>query len=533
MAWDLKRELLLGAGLVLILASCGGEERLSPLITATVGPSPLQSGLARCVVDLATTAPAVIIFGADAGDFLGDRFSLASGDFNGDNRDDLLIGAPLADGPDNSRENGGEAYVILGTASPPPTIDLAQGGAALTVYGEASGNNLGFTVAAGDVNGDGTDDILVGARFASTDVRGAVGKAYVIFGGTSLRSLVDTAADQQDVTVVGVDTGDLLTAALASGDVDADGFSDLILGAAGGSGPGEDRHSAGEVYVVRGSAQLRGLIDLAHSSPFVTIYGAAINDNLPNHLATGNLDGVGGDELLLGAPFADGGAGEENAGRAYIVSVPAAGDSLDLATGDDFITLIGGDTRDALGFFVSASDVNGDGIGDAIVGVRDADGPEDLRDNAGEAHILFGGSDRNSTIDLSDDSLDAVIYGADPSDSLGFTVGAGDLSGDGVSDVLVGSPTADSCENSRAEAGEVYIRFGGPNLPATSDFAQGQYDLAFFGMEPGDELGFSLASGDFNGDQIDDVFAGALLADGPDNARPDAGEVYVVLGARR
>lgn len=533
-----RRELLFTACLGVYLISCGGDG--SPPENGSITPSgPSQTDQAeQCAVDAAVATPALTIFGGDALDFVGDRFSLASGDFNDDGRDDLLIGAPMGDGLDNSRENSGEAYVILGTDSPPSSIDLAQGDAALTVLGEASGNHLGFTVAAGDVNGDGTDDILVGARFASSDVRGGAGKAYVIFGGADLESTVDTAAGQQDVTVVGIDTGDLLTVALATGDVDADGVSDLIMGATGGSGPEEERHAAGEVHVVKGSPQLGGLIDLAQTPPFFTVYGAAINDGLPNHLATGDLDGDGDDELIVGAPFADGALAEENAGRAYIADVPAAGGSLDLATAKDFTTLIGGSTRDGLGFFVSAADINDDGMDDAIIGARDADGPKEIRQNIGEAYILYGGgAGIGSTIDLAGDelaseSVDAVIYGADPGDSSGFTVGAGDFNGDGVSDVAVGAPTADGCQNGRAESGEVRIRFGRSDFPAISDLVLGQYDLSFFGLESGDQAGFSLASGDFNGDEIDDVFIGALLADGPDNARRDAGELYVVLGER-
>ncbi len=359
------------------------------------------------------------------------------------------------------------------------------------------------------------------------------GKAYVIFGGPELGPTVDTADGQQDVTVAGIDGGDLMSVGLSSGDVDGDGVDDLILGASGGAGPSEDRRSAGEVYVVRGSPGLEGLIDLAQQPPFFTVYGAATDDNLPNYVTAIDLDDDGRDELLLGAPFADGAAGQENAGRAYIVPVPLGGGSLDLAEGQGFATLIGAGQRDGLGFYVAAGDVNGDGREDAVIGARDADGPEDGRNNTGEVHILFGADDRPAIIDLAQEQADAVIYGVDRNDSLGFAVATGDFNGDDVDDLIMGSPLGNSCNNSRSRGGEAYVLFGRSDFPAVTDLAEGVYDLSFFGAEAEDEAGFSVASGDFNGDGIDDVLIGALLADGPDNARPDGGEAYVVLSSKR
>jgi len=496
-------------------------------VTPTLAAGPID-----CSHDLATEQPDGVIYGADAGDFLADRFALATGDFNGDGRDDLLIGAPLADGPDNARRDAGEAYVILGTESPEPRIDLAETAAALTVIGEASGDNLGFAVASGDINGDGKDDVIVGARFAGTEGRLDAGKAYVVFGADDLEgATIDTLDGGQDMTVIGQDEGDFLGIAVGSGDVNGDGSDDLVVGASAADGPAEDRSGAGAVYAVSGSSDPPEELDLSTGEPLFTIHGAHEEDSLPNTVASGDLDGDGKEELVLAAPFAEGGNPDrDKAGEAYIVSVPDEGASLDLRSGRGFTRISGADPHDQFGFYVAASDVNGDGTDDAIIGARDADGPQGgQRNNAGEVQILFGSSDLPDRVELKEGALDATIYGVGAGDSLGFTAASGDIDGDGTGDVLAGAPLGDGCDDSLPDAGELYTVAGGSDLKGEADLARGEFSQSIYGGEAGDSLAFSLTTGDFNGDGKEDVIAGALLADGPDNERQDAGEVYIIL----
>lgn len=524
--WPLAGALCLLA--FVIGCGSGGLKPASPTIGGIGGSLPVTPDPdAVCSFDLATSSPDLTIFGADADDFLADRFSLATGDFNDDGLDDLLIGAPKADGPDNSREDAGEAYVILGSASPASTLDLAETSPALTVYGAAARENLGFTVAAGDVNGDGVADMLVGARFASRQGLPSAGKAIVIFGGPALGGNVDTAQSQQDVTIIGAESGDILSIALGSGDVNGDGTDDLILGASGGGGPDNTRRGAGEVHVIIGSPELAGEIDLAETPADFIVYGATEEDNLPNRVAAADLDGDGRDELLLGAPFVDPDEIRQDAGALYIIPFQQDG-RLDLNSDEGFRLVLGGARRDQLGFNLATGDFNGDGRDDVLIGVRDADGLEDALNNSGEAHILFG-DDLPDEIDLSRRGTDAVIFGGDASDSLGFTVAAGDVNGDSISDILVAAPIGYSCGNARPNGGEAFVVLGGTDLPAETFIAAGSQSLSFYGREAEDELGFSMAAADFNGDGLDDVVLGALLADGPDNDRKDAGEVYVIF----
>jgi len=523
-------------GVVALLAiGCGGGSPAtspapSPTIPFVPTVLPESPTPAVCPEDLTEEAADTVIFGAQAGDFLADRFSLTSGDFNGDRFADLLIGAPLADGPADDRTDAGEAYVIFGGPSLPPVIDLADGAADLTLFGREAHDNLGFTVASGDVNGDGIDDVLVGARFATDTGRASVGAIYAVYGGSYLSGAIDIAEGRQDLTIVGEDSGDFWGIALAAGDVNGDGIDDIILGGSSADGPGDERRDAGAVAVVLGSGHLGGHLDMGLDSPHFMVHGARAGDTLPNIVAASDLDGDGRDELLLGAPFADrGDPAREKAGAAYIVDVPETAGSLDLASPEGFTVIVGADQRDGLGFFVAAGDINGDGIDDAVIGARDADGAGNQRNNAGEVHVLFGSPDLPPSIDLAAGSLDVTVYGADATDSLGFTVATGDLQGDGVQDILAGAPVAGSCRNTRADGGEVYAIAGGPGLRGDIDLAQGAFERVLFGAEAGDELGFSLATGDIDGDGRDDIIAGALLADGPDNAREDAGQAYIIL----
>ena len=124
---------------------------------------------------------------------------------------------------------------------------------------------------------------------------------------------------------------------------------------------------------------------------------------------------------------------------------------------------------------------------------------------------------------------DATILGADPNDLLGHSLAAGDIDGDGTADIIAGAPAAGSLDNVRDQGGEARVFFGASAWPAVVDAAFEHPGAAIWGAEASDELGFSVADGDFDGDGRADVMSGALLADGPDNARPDAGEAYLIL----
>jgi len=553
--------LVVGFALVALLTACGDEEE-SPTPTATVtpvasaSPSPLAtaSPLASpgstavapgqpLVVDLAATAPLLTIFAGpkdeDGGDLRNDVPSLAVGDFNDDGLDDLLLGARFGDGPDNTRKDAGEAYVIFGSRELPSTIDLAEGQQNLTFIGEKAGDNLGFGVAAADLNDDGVDDIVVSAPMSEgvqdPDFRTDRGEVYVVFGRPDLGGIIDLAEGEPDVTIIAAEGFSLLGDSMASGDVNGDGTADLILGApfAGrvpGSPHGGERTELGEVYVIFGSRTLEGTISIPQGQQDFTISGPHQFSELGDAMAAGDVNGDGITDMIVTAEAADAGDARSNAGVVYALfgSDKLAGIAK-TAEGQGDLTVLGAAANDALGFCATSGDLNDDDIDDIVLVAQRADGP--ARDTSGVGYVIFGSPDLGGTVDVTEGDQDVTIIGADAHDLLSSCAAGQDLNGDGVDDLLLGTGFANGPENGRAGAGEAYVIFGSPDLPEMLDLAQGAQDIILFGAQPDDRVGGAVASGDLNGDGQREMIVVAAYADGPNDDRPDAGEVYVVTAA--
>jgi hypothetical protein len=327
--------------------------------------------------------------------------------------------------------------------------------------------------------------------------------------------------------VFGGATGVLLTVALATGDLNGDDIDDLLIGASGADGPDGEREGAGSAVALLGSSELAAEVDLADSSQALTVHGEKAGDSLPNYLAAGDLDNDGQDEMIIGAPFADT-PDREDAGKVYVIAPDLEGETVDLAS-DDVITITGGERKDGMGFEVTSGDLNGDGIDDLAAGARDADGPGDQINNAGEIHVMFGGDELPRSADLKDAESDMLIYSTNAGDSLGFSLHAADVNADGLDDIVAGVPLADGCQNGRSEAGDVYVILGRGAPVPESIVLDNAGDLTYMGPAAGDIAGFSVGATDFNGDGRQDILIGALQADGPDDERQDAGAVYIIL----
>ncbi|HMG46261.1 MAG TPA: hypothetical protein VK614_02210 [Allosphingosinicella sp.] len=488
------------------------------------------------VIDLTGLAsrPGVgfIIQGDAAGDRAGYSVSSA-GDINGDGFDDFIVGAPR--GNDGGTQ-AGEAYVIFGRASPFGTIDLTNlGSAGFVIQGDFDNDYAGYSVStAGDVNGDGFDDLIVGAFRGDDGGSTNAGKAYVIFGKASGFGTIDLASlGTAGFTIQGDANYDTAGFSVASaGDVNGDGFDDVIVGAPRGDDGG---FNAGEAYVIFGKSGGFGTIDLTSlgSAGFIIQGDAVLGYAGWSVASAGDVNGDGFDDLIVGAPKGDDGG--TDAGEAYVIFGKATPfGTIDLASLGSAGFIVQGDLdSDRLGTSVgSAGDINGDGFDDVIVGA-----PYAARSNStGLAYVIFGKASGFGTIDVANiGAAGFAIQGAAGFDDAGRGVSsAGDVNGDGFEDLIVGAAFG---SDGGSFAGGAYLIFGKAGGFGTIDLStfhpsNPAFDpnAGFFiqGDASGDRAGTSVAgAGDINDDGFDDLIVGAPYGN---DGGSQAGEAYVILG---
>ena len=373
--------------------------------------------------------------GIDAGDVAGTAVS-AAGDVNGDGFEDFLIGATGADGPTESNPFAGEAYIVFGQGSgwpgsfDPDSLDGTNGA---TVFGVNNVDSLGVATAGGNINGDGISDIIVGVPNEDD--------SYVIFGQeTWPASISPTALDGSNGFRIFIDNGmytDVAGRALSTGDVNGDGFDDVIVGAWLGDGGGDDHDDSGEAYVVFGMAGgFSASVDLAALDGSVGVRFIVNEDDYNAGRSVsliGDVNGDGFDDIIIGAPFT--GGFYDRDGEAFVVfGGDSLGASIDLGTldGDDGFAVTPVGDYDTLGFSVGGGgDVNGDGFDDLIIGAQNANA------YAGEAYVVFGNNFTGAVTHAGDDGDNDFTGTAGVDVMIG---GRGDdlLTGDSGDDVLRG-----------------------------------------------------------------------------------------------
>ncbi|OJA03570.1 integrin alpha, partial [Bathymodiolus thermophilus thioautotrophic gill symbiont] len=489
-------------------------------------------------VSLPSIAQGFVMNGESADDKSGYSVSSA-GDVNGDGLDDLIVGAYQAD--PNSKSNAGKSYVVFGktdgSAVNLSAIALGTGG--FVINGENADDWSGYSVSsAGDVNGDGLDDLIVGARLADPDNKDKAGKSYVVFGKTD-KDAVDLSAIASGTggfVINGENADDRSGISVSSaGDVNGDDLDDLIVGAF--YADPDNKSKAGKSYVVFGKKD-KAAVDLSAIASGTG--GFVINGENANELSgvsvssAGDVNGDGLDDLIVGA-YQAGSGSKVYAGKSYVVFGKTNESAVDLsaiASGMGGFVINGEIFGDESGFSVSsAGDVNGDGLDDLIVGAFHAVVP-DRKSGAGKTYVVFGKKDK-AAVDLSAIASGTggfVINGENTSDRSGFSVSsAGDVNGDGLDDLIIGAYRADP--DNKSGAGRAYIVFGKKDKAAVdlSAIALGTGGFVINGENAEDWSGNSVSSaGDVNGDGLDDLIVGANQAD--PSSKNKAGKSYVVFG---
>ena len=363
-------------------------------------------------------------------------WSVASaGDVDGDGVPDVIIGAPGTQ----------FAYVMLST-------DLARRPAGATVsladasYGldlSSFGSRSGWSVAsAGDVDGDGLDDVLVGAPYGN-----AGGEAVLMLAADLLslpRGAVDLDLTPPSFVFQGEDNGDRSGWSVASaGDVDGDGLDDVLIGAIYARDSG---FSTGKTYLMLGSdvvAMPSGSVRSVADASYTFVGEPAILELAGWSVASaGDVDGDGRPDVLIGAP-GNKDKGCCRTGKAYVMlasTIAAAPTGTSFALAEASYSFVGETSTDEAGYSVaSAGDVDGDGLADVLIG-----GPLDWDGggNAGKTSLMMGAdlmaSPPGTTFAISDASY--TFLGDSPADRSGQSVApAGDMNGDGKADFLIGA----------------------------------------------------------------------------------------------
>lgn len=457
------------------------------------------------------------------------------GDVNGDGFEDFAVGDPAYD------EARGAVYLLLGREGVTRANVLQAEWArseGILVLGAAPGDQLGASMAgAGDMNGDDIDDVMLAAPGSDLGA-GDAGAVYVLWGGEALNDInLNNWNPGAGFRILARESGQGLGQATldqsglpgngqslsAHGDVNGDGFADLLIGHPQSDGAGEN---SGRAYVVLGQAGVnRPDVDLGllGADGFALYVSGQRGWQLGySVLIAGDLNRDGRDDLLLSAPMANTGA--EQGGAVFVIYGPAISNPGDLdlngmaiSAGVRWQSTVAGSL---LGVALGAGEFNGDGVVDLFLGQPGYGAAS--QSNVGAVNILFGGKAWSAVNNLESLSPEQgfTLQGMDAESFTGQAVaGAGDFNADGLDDLILG---AFNGQYGGVQAGRAWLVLGSDDDVIDSwnlvDFLASD-GIPLTGSQAGQALGQSQSAADLNGDGFQDVM---LAAPGQSQVQPQA-----------
>jgi hypothetical protein len=460
-----------------------------------------------------------------------DRFgwSVASGDFNSDGFLDIATGSPFEDV--GSVADAGAVNIVYGGAgglSATSNQLITQNN--LSVAASESGDNFGMSVAAGDFNNDGYDDLAVGV--SSEDIGSVTncGAVIILQGGISGLTNIGAVVWHQDVAGVAdvAEISDLFGTAVAAGDFDGDGIDDLAIGSFS-----EDINSissAGAVNVLYGTnSGLSATGDQFFHQDSAGIVGEAeAGDRFGWRLVTGDFNSDGRDDLAIASVSEDVG-NNINAGAVNVIY--GSGNGL-TATGNQLWHQDTGNVEgvaeggDGFGNSLAAGDFDNDGYDDLAIGV-DGEAIGTI-ERAGSVNVLYGSltglTDSGDQLWHQDSS--GIPNAPQVGDFFGNSVAAADFDGDGYDDLAIGVYGENL--SGVADAGAVHIIYGSISGLLTTGTQLWHQNILSGATEDDDWFGSTLAAGDFDNDGRDDLVVAAQYED--IGSIQDAGILHAIYG---
>jgi predicted transcriptional regulator len=386
--------------------------------------------------------------------------------------------------------------------------------------GENAGDYAGFSIAGGgDVNGDGYDDILIGS-WDSSPGNISRGKVYLIFGKGPGWSM-DINISKADASFVGEYPGDYASYVDIAGDINGDGFDDILIGAPnnkeGGVHPMDPGSTAGQVYLIFGKAS-----GWTHNTNVSTANASFIGETIIDYVGhsidgAGDVNGDGYDDILIGSMYNNESA-PVMSGQAYLIFGKASGWSMDNNLSNSDASFLGRKNYSEVGYSLAGvGDVNGDGLDDIMIG-----GIRELPAGHLPHAYLFYGKVAGWSMDTNISKANAIFNEKTHISTGAHSIaGVGDINGDGLDDIIIG------CEgnpNAGNRMGKSYVIFG-----QTTNWSKktplSSINVSFIGENDWDKSGgFVGGGGDVNGDGYNDFLISTSMFGRRNN------EVYLILG---